>query len=133
MEKKYLDEAALKALILKITTGTDPDCRDDQDVLESILPSFHAYVDAVVRGETGILLNPHAEGQTYREMISRYDQSRHSAHETAIINVRVLNRLADIYGTAPVFKGSSEERHQVAAFCLELDAYLFENRRMKLS
>ncbi len=133
MDKKYLDEAALKELIRRIMTGIDPICQQDQETIESILPSFHDYVDAVVKGETRILLNPQAIGQPYRDMVAQYDQTRHSAHETAIINVRVLNRLANLYDLPPVFSGNTEERHQVAAFCLELDVYLFENRRMKLS
>ncbi len=133
MDKKYLDKAALKELIRRIMTGIDPICHQDQETIEAILPSFHAYVDEVVKGETRILLNPQAAGQPFRDMMIQYDQNRHCAHETAIINVRVLNRLADMYDLPPVYTGSSEERHQVAAFCLELDTWLFENRRMKLS
>ncbi len=133
MEKNYLDGASLKKLIHKVTTGIDPESRENQALLGGILPSFHAYVDAVVLGETELLLNPGADGKAYREMVTRYDQARHSCHETAIINVRVLNRLAELYELPPVFLGDSGQRHQVAAFCQELDAYLFANRRMKLS
>ena len=124
---------SLKELIHKMITGIDPESREDREVLASILPSFHAYVDAVVRGESELILNSQREGKEYQEMISGYDQTRHSCHETAIINVRVLNRLAERYDLQPVFVGDSEQRHQVAAFCLELDQYLFVNRRMKLS
>lgn len=134
MENKYLDEKALKALIWKVMTGIDPECEEDQNVLYSILPSFHDYVDTVARGEMKLLLNSNVSmGQPYRDMAAQYDQARHSAHETAIINVRVLNRLADLYNLPPVFKGDSAERRQVAAFCMELDQYLFENRKMKLA
>ncbi len=133
MDKKYLDETTLKELIRRIMTGNDSISQQDQETIESILRSFHDYVDEVVKGETGILLNPQAVGQPYRDMVTQYDQTRHCAHETAIINVRVLNRLANLYDLPPVFTGSADERHQVAAFCLELDVYLFENRRMKLS
>lgn len=133
MDKKYLNENALKELIRRIMTGIDPICQQDQETIESILPSFHNYVNAVVKGEIGILLNPQATGQPYRDMVTQYDQTRHSAHETAIINVRVLNRLANLYALPPVYTGSADERHQIATFCLELDVYMFENRRMKLS
>lgn len=133
MEDKYFNETAFTELIRRITTGIDPESVEDQEALESILPSFHAYVDAVVRGETALLLSGRPEGQAYRDLVTRYDEARHAAHETAITNVRVLNRLADLYELSPVFTGDINQRHQVAGFCLELDRYLFVNRRMKLS
>ena len=133
MEEKYLNEKALMDLIRQVTTGSDPESREDQEALESLLPSFHAYVNAVIAGETRLLMNPHAAGRSYQEMVTEYDQDRHSAHETAILNVRVLNRLAELYKLSPVFTGDSAQRHQVAAFCMEMDQFLFRNRRMKLS
>ena len=133
MEDKFFNETAFTELIRRITTGIDPESVEDQEALESILPSFHTYVDAVVRGETGLLLSGRPEGQAYRDLVSHYDESRHAAHETAITNVSVLNRLADLYELPPVFTGDVTQRHQIADFCLELDRYLFVNRRMKLS
>ena len=94
MEVQYLDETALKALVHRITTSSDPDSRENKEDLENILCSFHAYVDAVVCGETDLLFSDPTDGQTYRDQVMKYDQNRHGCHETAIINVRVLNRLA---------------------------------------
>ncbi len=133
MDNKYLDESSFKSLMHQITTGIDPDSRDNLEVLETILPSFHAYVDAVVSGETRLLLAGQPEGQTYRDLIMQYDTARHSCHEAAIVNIRILNRLAGLYDLPPVFTGDNAHRHQVAAFCLELDQYFFVSRRMKLS
>ena len=133
METKYLDESSFSSLVRQITTGINPDSRDNMEVLETILPSFHTYVDAVVSGETRLLLSGQPDGQTWRDLIMQYDSARHSAHEAAIVNVRVLNRLAALYNLPPVFTGDDTHRHQVAAFCLELDQYFFVNRRMKLS
>ncbi len=133
MDNQYLDEATFRELVYKITTGTEPECREDREVLNDILPSFHAYVDAVIRGETELTLNPGTDGANYREMVMRYDQARHSCHEAVIVNVRMLNRLAELHKIPPVYTGDTTQRSQVAAFCLELDQYLFVNRRMKLS
>ena len=134
MENQYLETKMLKELIRRVMTGIDPQCKDDQDALCDILPSFHAYVDTVVKYETKLMLNESVSmGQPYRDMVMQYDQVRHDCHETAIINVNVLNRLADLYDLSPVFTGSSANRHEVAQFCLEMDRFLFENRRMKLS
>ena len=133
MENKYLNETALMDLIRRVITGIDPETREDQEVLESILPSFHAYVDSVVRGETRLLLSGQPDGRAYRDLVMQYDQSRHACHETAIVNAGVLNRLASLYELPPIFSGDETQRHQIADFCLELDRYLFINRRMKLS
>ena len=85
-------------------------------------------------GETNLLLQAGTlDGQEYRDAVSQYDGDRHSAHERAISNVKLLNRLADREELSPVFTGDETQRHQVADFCLELDQYLFQNRRMKLS
>ncbi len=134
MENNYLNEESLQELLRKVIMGTDSQNKDDQEILNDAIVSFHAYVDTVVHGEIGIQMAGHAlEGQAYRDMISQYDQDRHNSHETAIVNVRVLNRIAILYGLGPVFTGDDTERHQIADFCLEIDQYFFRNRRMKLS
>ncbi len=130
----YLNAPALQELIRRITTGIDPECKDDLEALGDAFSSFHAYTDAVIRGEIRIQLHGHgAEGEAYRNMISEYDQTRHSCHEAAIISVKVLNRLASLYELDPVFTGDDAHRHQIADFCLELDQHFFRSRRMKLS
>ena len=91
MTGNYLNENALKELIRRITTGIDPQCADDLEALNDAVLSFHAYADAVIRGEINMALYGHGvDGQSYRDMVSLYDQNRHGCHEAAIINVRVL-------------------------------------------
>lgn len=134
MENQFLDESALKELIRKLSTSNKAEDLENFKDLDIIIPSFHAYVDTVIRNESELLIHGSSlEGQEYRDKIAQYDKDRHGCHETAIINVRVINRLAEKYGIQPVFKGDDNQRHQVADFCLELDSYLFRNRRMKLS
>ncbi len=131
---KYLNEDALKALARQVTTGVGAQNSDDAEILEDAISSFRTYVDAVVQGETQLLMHEYgADGTQYREMVSQYDQNRHGCHEAAIINVKLLNRLAAMYGLEPVFTGDDTQRHQVADFCLEAVQYFFRNRRMKLS
>ena len=134
MVSRFLNEEALQELIRRITTGIDPQCADDLEALNDAVSSFHVYADTVIRGEIKMALYGHGvEGQPYRDMVSQYDQNRHGCHEAAIINVRVLNRLAALYELDPIFIGDGAQRHQVADFCLELDQYFFRNRRIKLS
>ncbi len=50
--------------------------------------------------------------------------------EAAIVNVRLVNRLAQLYGVAPLFTGDDKERLQVADFCLDVVVQIFQNRMM---
>lgn len=70
------------------------------------------------------------EGEEYRDMVSQYDRRRHDQHEEAIINVRLVNRLAQLYGVSPLFTGNDQERLQVADFCLDVVIQIFQNRMM---
>ena len=98
------------------------------------MEAFHRYVDIVVTGETKLLLQGSSlDSQEYRDAITQYDGDRHSAHEKAIGDAKLVNRLAAREGLPPIFTGDDAQRHQVADFCLELDQYFFQNRRMKQS
>ena len=134
MDKKYLNEAALKDLIRRFSTSNDPYAQEDLDTVEKAMLAFHNYVNTVVDGEMKLLIQGSSlDGQEYRDAITQYDGDRHSAHEKAIGDAKLVNRLAAREGLPPIFTGDDTQRHQVADFCLELDQYLFQNRRMKLS
>ena len=133
MENRYLNEEAFREFLDKVMKGTGPDSGFDLGIVDDFLKSFNAYVNEVVTNETKLLVNPRAEGKEYRDMVSKYDEARHNCHEAAIINTKALNRMAEEYGVSPVFTGDPTQRHQVADFCLEVDRYLFVNRRMKLA
>ena len=134
MENRFLNETALKELIQKKAADPSADAQDDlKDILDAI-KGFHSYVDTVVTKEAELMIEGSSlQGQEYQDKVSRYDQDRHGKHEDAIIGAKVINRIASLCGVDPVFTGDDTQRHQVADFCLELDQYLFRNRRMKLS
>ena len=134
MDMQFFDESALKALIRRFSTSSDPYAREDLDTVEKAMQAFHNYVNTVVDGEMKLLIQGSSlEGQEYRDAITQYDGDRHSAHEKAIGDAKLVNRLAAREGLPPIFTGDDTQRHQVADFCLELDQYFFQNRRMKLS
>ena len=134
MDMQFFDENALKALIRRFSTSSDPYAREDLDTVEKAMQAFHNYVNTVVDGEMKLLIQGSSlEGQEYRDAITQYDGDRHSAHEKAIGDAKLVNRLAAREGLPPIFTGDDTQRHQVADFCLELDQYFFQNRRMKLS
>ena len=134
MDNNYLNETALKELIRLLSFSNDPYAHDDLSIVKDAMESFHNYVSTVIKGETRLLLQgSDLDGQEYRDAITQYDGDRHSAHEKAISDVKLLNRLSSRNGLSLVFTGDDTQRHQLADFCLELDQYLFRNRRMRLS
>lgn len=130
----YFNETAFTSLEKKIRNSGNPDAHEDLESVKDIMDSLFAYVETVVRGETEVRMRDESvDGQDYRSLISEYDAKRHSRHEAAISGTKLLNRLAVLYGTEPVFTGDETQRHQIADFCLEFCSWLFANRMRKLS
>ena len=122
---QLFNEEMLIQLIRKINTAAD------LEIIRDALKACLSYVDAVVNGEAMLLISD-STGQDYRDMVSQYDQSRHSHHDEAIVYVKLLNRLCASHDLPPVFTGNDADRHEVANFCLEVVSVLFHNRRVKL-
>ena len=57
--------------------------------------------------------------------------TRHDAHEAAIENVCLVNRVAELYGAGPLFTGDDQNRPEVADFALDVVVQIFQNRIMK--
>lgn len=131
MGERFFNHDTYVELANKMKASDSPDARDDLEALNDAMTSFREYVNKVDAGEQQILLAAvRFEGEEYREMVSRYDRNRHDQHESAIVNVRLVNRLAELYGVSPLFTGNDKERLQVADFCLDVVIQLFQNRTM---
>lgn len=129
--QEFFDYDAYVELAGKIKSTGTSDAAEDLTALNDAMTSFREYVNKVDAGEQQIrLATVRFEGDEYREMVSRYDRNRHNQHETAIANVRLVNRLAEMYGVNPLFTGNDTERLQVADFCLDVVVQLFNNRMM---
>jgi hypothetical protein len=129
--KKFFDFDAFTKLAAAIKGSESEYATEDLETLDSAMTSFRKYVDQVDMGEQQIRLAAvRFEGDAYREMISRYDRQRHDHHETAIANVRLVNRLASMYGVPPLFVGNDQNRYEVADYCLNVVCDLFNNRMM---
>ena len=127
----FFDHDAYIQLAERIKHSDNQYASEDLDVLDDAMTSFRKYVDAVDAGEQQIRLAAFRfEGDQYREMITRYDRQRHDHHETAISNVRLVNRLSDVYGTPKLFTGNDQNRYEIGDFCLDVVTSLFKNRLM---
>ena len=131
MDSRYFDHEAYIQLAEKIKASDSLDAKDDLEALDEAMTSFRVYVEKVDCGEQQIRLAAvRLEGEEYRQMVTKYDQRRHLQHEDAIINVRVVNRLAQMYGVSPLFLGDENDRLQVADFCLDTVIEIFHNRTL---
>lgn len=105
----------------------------DQDVLEYIEDTIKVccdYVKAVDMMETQIITaRMRMEQDRYQQFIVNIDQHRRALHNDAISSVQFLNRVAKNNNIGVIFKGSNEDRYQVADFCLEVVQTIFRNRK----
>ena len=137
MERNYngmsfFNHDAYIELAEKIKASGSPDAAEDLEALDDAMTSFREYVVKVDMGEQQIRLAAvRFEGDEYREMLTRYDRTRHDAHEAAIANVRLVNRLAELYSVGPLFTGNDQNRLEVADFALDVVVQIFQNRIMQ--
>lgn len=125
----YFNYKNYKALSDAIKNSKDEFATEDLKALSMCLEDFNHYVFTVDKGEREILLSD-ATGEDYRELVSRYDSARRSAHEAAIASVGMANKLAELYGVGKLFEGDATERLQVADFCLDVVTDIFNYRSM---
>ena len=125
-QEQYL---ALEAAIKRAVLAGDADAVEDLDFLKKAVLSFASYFYAVneeqieTRFAKGVF-----KGTGFQEIVSHFDQTRHAAHEQAIVNARMLNRIASAYGIKDVFLGDPLNRREVGHFCGEICGWIFENR-----
>ena len=104
---------------------------EDADSIRSAVESFVGYVREVCVSETRTkLAYGQYEGSELRDLVESYDKTRTRAHEAAIANVGMINKIAEFYGVDPVFTGNVHERLEVAAFCMEMTEKIFLDRKI---
>ncbi len=131
MDRHFFDHDAYVKLAETIKQSDKDFAAEDLEALNDAMTSFREYVNAVDAGEQQIRLAAiRFEGEEYREMVTRYDRNRHNQHEDAIANCRLVNRLAELYGTPPLFTGDDQNRLEIADFALDVVVELFKNRIM---
>ena len=101
------------------------------DLVKDAMTSGLTYVNCVDEMEVQIpYIYAKYEGEEILFRVQNMDQARRHAHDAAVANAQVLNRMADHYGVSPVFLGDTEDRYQVAVFCLDVVAKLFAHRKV---
>lgn len=134
----YFNQKAYEALLAKVAAAAktgDIDAADDVDMIKHATDSFHGYVQTVDMTETRMkIARFRSELEEYQEIAEEADRARRIAHDAAISNCTILNRVCKFYGIpGAVYLGSVDERHQVADFCLEVTIALFQCAQGKKS
>ena len=126
--KSYFNSDAYEYLFTQADGHMD---KNGLEILNSAMRSFVDYVSGVGEAELSTKMAYAAlEGKELQAKVEEMDSFRHTRHEEAIANVLLVNRLAAIYNTVPVFTGDESDRLQIADFCLEVTTYLFRNRKL---
>ena len=129
MERNIIGSRYLNANAFQLLSDKTKDS-EDFEILEDVVKSCTAYVTDVDVGETQIKrFYATLDGEELREKVEAVDRRRRRNHEDAIINCKLINRVAALYGIDPVFTGDPADRLQIADFCLDVTVELFENRR----
>lgn len=104
--------------------------KQDAELVEQALESCNRYINSIVNMENAIgVARFRMEAAEYREYIQQLDRSRKINHNATIVNVKILNRLCDLYGVKPVYEGDLDNRKEVAAFAFRVVQDYFEERR----
>lgn len=137
MDTTFFDYAAYEQLICTIGTASKEntdvgeDAKEDLTTVSKAFDAFRNYVDTVDIGEVRVkTARFRYEGEDLRAIITTYDKSRRIAHEAAIAQCSVINRIAKFYGVEKIFTGDLDDRLQVADFCLETVCKIFQNRSL---
>ncbi len=125
-EQEYLK---LEAAIKSKAGQHDPDAEEDLSFLKTAMMSFCEYAFRVneeqieTRLAKGVLI-----GDELRTVVEHFDGTRHTAHERAIAQTKMLNRLATAYSCGKIFLGDESIRFEIGTFCGEVANWLFKNR-----
>ena len=113
----------IKKLAVSITN------KSDIEIVDTVLKDCNDYVLAVANMERSTMMNKFLlEGQDYRDSITALDKYRRACHNSAIVGVKIINKLCNLYDVEAVFDGNIEDRIEVANFCINLINELFEER-----
>lgn len=120
------EKALIKAMKAEDFATFDHDEKEAYDTLEGAFASFTNYGSIVIRMETMMpIWKTRCSGADYADRVSNIDRQRHNAHEAAIVNIRLLNRLSESYGLPPFADINTDDRHAVAGFIGQFMAEIY--------
>ncbi|MGI9951420.1 DUF3232 domain-containing protein [Moorellaceae bacterium AZ2] len=120
----------ISALIQAINMSGTPHKKDDLQSVEDFIEDCGKYIDSVMAMEAALAVARYRmEPEDYREHIIELDRRRKLNHDALIASVRLVNRLAKLYGCEPVYTGP-DERIAIAEFAMEITQEFFAERKL---
>ena len=119
----------LVAVIKQQAASGNEDAMEDLGFLKKSVLAFANYVYVVNEEQIETrLAEGIKKGNELREIRAHFDSLRHNAHEAAIVNAGMINRIASVYEIDRIFTGDLNNRREVGQFCGEITNYIFLNR-----
>ena len=100
---------------------------EEGELIEQLIVSAGDYVRAVTQHMAAKLNFVELDPKEFGERDSELGTSRSRIHEGLIISVKIVNRLCEEHGLAPIYTGENH-RYHIAAFAVLLVAEVFEMR-----
>jgi predicted nucleic acid-binding protein len=107
--------------------------QEDLGYTEDAIRDCCDYFTSVLKMETGIRIAKFRANtqKEYIDIVENLDRSRRYKHNSAIVSVKVLNRLCEIYGVEAIFQGNIDDRQEVANFIQELANIYYKSNKIK--
>lgn len=105
---------------------------EDKIIIADCLKSFNEYVTAVNTMEIKLKIAKFraVDREDFVDIVQALDRNRHHKHNSAIISVKMLNRIAKSYNSEDIYEGDLESRYEIADFAMEVVKSIYENRIM---
>lgn len=121
----------LKDKLFHEASSGSRDAREDIAHVRGCIVTCCEYIKTVDETEYVSSAAKYTEEMQYAAQIAnQQDKSRHFAHEAAIVNVRMLNRICDAYQVDKVFVGNESDRYEIGHFCGEFANMIFRHRTL---
>lgn len=124
-----------EAYKMLLNAVNEKDANDAAELLEShelIEMGLKSCVDYVERVDAMELALPRlmatTSGAEYRDRVGSLDSSRKIAHDAAISQAKIVNRMCRMYGVSNVCLADLDDRIQVGDYCVDVAQTIFANR-----
>lgn len=120
-------DALIKAINTKGAMNFD-DKDDAYDTIGHCMESFINYQNSVIHMSImQPIIYAKYDGQEIRDRVQDMDSRRRIAHESAISNANILNRICDMYDVDHIVNVDTSDRHAVADFIGDFCNEMYEN------
>lgn len=117
-------------LIQAINRSNDNEKAEYLQAVESMIVDCGRYIERVTAMEAAqATARFRMEADEYKDLIVRLDRARKYAHDSMMVNVKLVNRICALMGAEKIYDGL-DERILIADFAGQITREYFEDRRL---